>query len=70
MYLGPWSKINTEHSRDPRAGPSCLRWFRDRNGEDVTDRALLIGFATAALAVLVLYLLRRLSRHRRRIVFD
>ena len=57
-----------DRARLGRAAPQVCRdnrWFRDCDEENMTDQqVLLIGFATAALGVLVLYLVRR----RRRLV--
>ena len=65
FYLGPGPKINRSTEENGGLGYRDNRWFRDCDEEDMTDqKVLLIGFAIAALVVLVLYLVRR----RRRLV--
>ena len=66
MYLGPGSKKTPSTQENRGLDRRDDRRFRDRDEENVIDQAFLICFATAALVVLVFYLMRR----RRRIVFD
>jgi hypothetical protein len=68
LWLGFKTNVATEKGRVPQ-GIVRLGFF-DGNGEHVTDQALLVGLAAAALISFGLYLQRRLSRGRRRVLFD